>query len=42
MDEAYAVKLQIWDTAGQENFKSIVRNFYRNCSAIFLTYDITK
>lgn len=23
------VKLQIWDTAGQEDFRSIVRTYYR-------------
>lgn len=42
MDDSYSVKLQIWDTAGQESFRSIVRNFYRNCSAVFLVYNITK
>ena len=23
------IKLQIWDTAGQENFKSITRSYFR-------------
>jgi Ras-related protein Rab-2A len=35
------IKLNIWDTAGQETFKSITRSYYRNATAIILTYDIT-
>lgn len=34
------IKLQIWDTAGQETFKSIVRNFYKGSHAVFLVYSI--
>lgn len=36
------VKLQIWDTAGQENFRSLTRSYYRNVIAALLVYDITK
>ncbi len=35
------VKLQIWDTAGQEAFRSIVGSFYRNAKGVLLIYDIT-
>lgn len=35
-------KLQIWDTAGQESFRSITRIFYRGAHAVFLAYDITR
>lgn len=35
------VKLQIWDSAGQERFKNITASYYRNCSAIIIVYDIT-
>ena len=35
-------KLQIWDTAGQESFRSITRIFYRGAHCVFLTYDITR
>ena len=27
--EDTAIKLQIWDTAGQENFRSITRSYFR-------------
>ena len=36
------VKLQIWDTAGQESFQSITRIFYRGANWVFLTYDIQR
>ena len=35
------VKLQIWDTAGQESFRSITRNFYNGSDGVFLVFDIT-
>ena len=34
------IKLQIWDTSGQEKFRSIARNFYRNSDAIFIVFDL--
>ncbi|CAD8059655.1 unnamed protein product [Paramecium sonneborni] len=36
------IKLQIWDTAGQENFRSIIRSYYRSAIGALLVYDITK
>lgn len=35
------VRLQIWDSAGQENYRSITRSYYRNTICTFLVYDIT-
>ncbi|CAF1466495.1 unnamed protein product [Adineta ricciae] len=35
------VNLQLWDTAGQEKFFSIVRAYYRNADAVILVYDRT-
>jgi small GTP-binding protein len=34
-------KLQIWDTAGQEKFKSITRSYYKNSHACLAVYDVT-
>jgi Ras-related protein Rab-2A len=36
------IKLQMWDTAGQEDFKSITRQYYRNSAGAILVYDITR
>ena len=35
------IKLQIWDTAGQESFRAITRSFYRNANGVVLMYDLT-
>ena len=37
----WKVRLQIWDTSGQERFRSITQNFYRNADGILFVYDIT-
>ncbi len=41
IDNGEKVKLQIWDTAGQESFKSITRGYYRSAAVAVITYDIT-
>ncbi|PAV82069.1 hypothetical protein WR25_11109 isoform A [Diploscapter pachys] len=35
------VKLQIWDTGGQERFRTITQSYYRSANGIVLCYDIT-
>lgn len=34
------VKLQIWDTCGQDVYKSLIANFYRSSSLAILCYAI--
>ncbi|CAH8492866.1 unnamed protein product [Dicrocoelium dendriticum] len=36
------VRLQIWDTAGQEKFRSLTKTYYRDSHAVILVYDITR
>ena len=35
------IKLQLWDTAGTERFRSVSRSYYRGAAGAILTYDIT-
>ena len=40
-DEKYTIKFDIWDTAGQEIYRSLAKIFYKDSSAAILVYDIT-
>ncbi|GIQ86629.1 small GTPase superfamily, Rho type [Kipferlia bialata] len=35
-------KLQIWDTAGQEQYQSLAPMYYRGANAAIIVYDITR
>ena len=41
MEDGNTVKLQIWDTAGQDRFHSLTRNYFKGAHGIILLYDIT-
>ena len=35
------IKIQVWDTSGQERFRSITRSYYRKSSVVMVLYDIS-
>ena len=35
------IKLQIWDSAGQEKYKGLIPSYVRNSSIVFVVYDIS-
>ena len=36
------IKVQLWDTAGEERFKSLAMTYYRKAYGILLLFDVTK
>ena len=41
-EEKQTIKFEIWDTAGQEKFRSLAKVFYKNAAICVLVYDITR
>ena len=41
LDE-HSIKMQIWDTAGHEKFRTITTSYYNSAQAIIILYDITQ
>jgi small GTP-binding protein len=39
--EQHRIQLQLWDTAGQELFRSVTRGYYRGSAGAFIVFDIT-
>ena len=36
------IKIQVWDTAGQETFLSITRTYYRGSAVALIVFDVTR
>lgn len=34
------IKLQIWDTAGQDKYKTITQNYYRNSQGVLIVFSL--
>ena len=34
------IKIQIWDSAGQEKYKGLIPSYVRNSSIVFIVYDV--
>ena len=41
-DYNQSIKFEIWDTAGQEKFRSLAKVFYKNAAICVLVYEITR
>ena len=41
-DEKTSIRLNIWDTVGQEKFRSITRQYYRDCEGALIVFDLTR
>lgn len=35
------IRVKIWDTAGQEQYKALTKNFFRNSDGVIIVYDVT-
>ena len=42
LDNGKTIKVQLWDTAGQDKYRTIAKNYYKGSHGILLLYDITK
>lgn len=37
-----AIRLRVWDTAGQEAYRSITRSYYRDAAVVMLVFDLAR
>ena len=42
LNDGTKIKVQLWDTAGEERFKSLAMTYYRKAFGILLLFDVTK
>ena len=42
LDSGKTIKVQLWDTAGQEKYRTIAKNYFKGSHGILLLYDVTK
>ena len=42
LDSGKTVKVQLWDTAGQDKYRTIAKNYFKGSHGILLLYDVTK
>lgn len=40
--QKHRIELQLWDTAGQELFRSVTRGYYRGSAIAYLVFDLTQ
>jgi len=41
LENGRKIRLQIWDTSGQEKFMSLTKNYFRGCNAALFVFDVT-
>ena len=41
-DYKKSIQFQIWDTAGQENYRGLTKLFYKDAKIVILVYDMTR
>lgn len=40
-NKIYSIKMQIWDTSGQERYRGIIRTYYRSVHCAFIVFDLS-
>lgn len=40
--DSMRIRVQLWDTMGQERFRTITKNFFRQTKGVLLLYDVTR